>query len=933
MASPPDDANVGDSQQPETVLGKRKRDGDDGDDTEDTLFIRDESSMSLVVYGSNPGQDPDDSSDDDEEGHDDEEEDEDESLDGDDDDEQKHMESSEPLPNCAIYDADISDIKAKLISIPKSVMKALLPYECPGKHVQTHMGAANALLKIPDTKRLRVALIGAAGVGKSSTLNAITDIPDLANSLAGGESCTNVMTFYSGPFGGQSKNYGAIIEYYSMPDIRDLLLEYVDHFILVAFHSDDQWDQETRQMFHKRAVTAINTLHLLFCDLEDFSTRQAAKAFLAKDYQEESNKAIEIMLQSCQQKLKSKTIHEGAYSECCQESSRAKLRAAIDPLIGAKSTGNEPALWPLIKQVNIGVSGSRCLAAITIVDLPGTSDMNETRVKATRRCVKTCQYIWVVAPVQRIVDDGTTFDTVHRYGKLFQGRIAVICTKSDADVEPRLVSYLESKGQDMQSYHDLTPEQKDLKKRIRALNTEIKRERKKKTKQTKVKMLDTQGKEEERDALEKQHRAVEQRRFGIIVKARNQWAIEGIRNALDDYLPAGISLTVLCISNLHYAAIKAGRSLRGLRLSPEDTGVPALRAYALTLPAPGLLRTLDTYCNHTLNVFMKGIQLWVKTTHVERRAELLDIARLPLNKLETRVESRMKAFETGIKEHLVDLLHENFGATRAAAVAVLDEKRKKHPSTIRAFIRKYGNHTTGLCPQEAWNEHFMTAITDFVDQHWEAFEAGRTQITDELMNALAQDLRSILPDIAEQHPLSSKILPTRRLDDLVEAQVGALENTFDESLHAYSQDLRNIRMDIAQDSDTAFFSRTIRPVYDNCILDSGDGVTKRSLAKIEAHLTKPQPSAPFTEVEKALTKALLKNDAKHMQTGDESVTEQVEAIFESVWNAMDRLIDKTVEDPKERQARETLQAVAKQLEEEFKVAREMLTSVKERYVV
>ncbi|KAK5688135.1 hypothetical protein LTS10_000113 [Elasticomyces elasticus] len=112
-----------------------------------------------------------------------------------------------------------------------------------------------------------------------------------------------------------------------------------------------------------------------------------------------------------------------------------------------------------------------------------------------------------------------------------------------------------------------------------------------------------------------------------------------------------------------------------------------------------------------------------------------------------------------------------------------------------------------------------------------------------------------------------------------------------------------------------------------------DGVTKRSLAKIEAHLTKPQPSSPFTEVEKALTKALLKNDAKHMQTGEESVTEQVEAIFESVWNAMDRLIDKTVEDPKERQAREALQAVAKQLEEEFTVAREMLTSVKERYVV
>ncbi|TKA66048.1 hypothetical protein B0A55_09639 [Friedmanniomyces simplex] len=939
MALPPtDDVDMKNRPSSPAILGKRKREYDadsDDDNAEDTLFIPDENDMSLVVYGTKFAEHDDilhaDSEDEDEEDVINDEESADEALDDDEDDEEMHMESSEPFPDCAIYDEAIPAITARLTDIPKKVVAVLQPHSHGGKHVTTHLNAANALIKVPATKRLRVALIGNAGVGKSSTLNAITDIANLAKSLASGMSCTNLPTEYRNPFTGQIKPYAAIIRYYDSNGIRRLLVEYTKDFYLYEFELDEDWDEETCQMFHKRSKTALNTLQMLFRDLKEFSTREAARQYLRKSYKDPSRKTLEFMHEACRKMLRSKMIIDGAYSESYQAPSLGRLRKLIDPVMGSKSSSDEPALWPLVKHISIGVRGSRVLDAMTIIDLPGSSDNNESRIELVKEYVKTCDYIWVVAPISRVIDDGTTFNMVHRYGKLFRGRIMVVTTHSDADIDSKLVTHLRDEGLDMQGYYYLNNVCKDEVKKIKHLEKGIKQARGRKSRQTKSKLLDTQDKDEEVDGMKKLLKSLELRRFDFVVQARNQYVTQQLRLMLEDHLPENATLAVYCISNSHYAAIKTGRSVRGSRLSPEGTGVPALRAYALALPAPGLLQTLEQYCSEDLNVFFKNAQLWVKTTHLDCRAELLELAQVPLKKLEGRVESRVAAFKDGIKSGLVNALHKQFATTRDTAIKVLDQKRKKHSATIRAFIRKNGNHSTQMCPKESWNEQFVKGITEFIDQHWEAFENSRTQITDQLKDVLIQDMRNILPDIARDHPLSSKALPTLRLAELVEAQVSALNNVFRNNLYPYSQDLRNIRMDVTQDSSKNYFSRTILPVYEECSLEFGQGVTKRCLARIEAHLTKSQSESPFTKVERSLTHALIKNDAKHTSAGKESVKKRVQAIFKSLYSSFDRLIDKTVENPQERVAREALQEVLGDLEEEYRVATDILRETKGKY--
>ncbi|KAK0253025.1 hypothetical protein LTS09_011935 [Friedmanniomyces endolithicus] len=941
--SPLDDVEMDDSSPPPpSILGKRKREYDedsdednDEDNNEGTLFIPDESDMSLVVYGTKSARDDDilhaDSEDEGEAEIVDDEESVDGALDDDDDDQDVYTESTESYPGYAIYDQAIPAVKDQLTNISQTVLALLQAHGDGGKHVETHLNAAKALEEVPSTKRLRVALIGNAGVGKSSTLNAITDIANLAKSLASGMSCTNLPTEYRNPFTDQSKPYAAIIRYHDSKGIKRLLADYAKDYYLFEFEFDEDWDEETCQMFNKRSKTAFNTLHMLFRDLEEFSTREAAEEYLQKHHMDTSGQALKFMHQACLEMLQNKRVIDGEPSESYQAASLAKLRKQIDPVMGSISSSDQPALWPLVKHISIGVQGSRVLDVMTLIDLPGSSDNNESRAELVKEYIKTCDYIWVVAPISRVIDDGTTFNMVHRYGKLFRGRIMVVTTHSDADIDSKLVAHLRDQGLDVQRWYELNNKCKEEVKKIKQLDEENKRARRKKSRQTKSTMLDTQGKEDELIARRKALRIDELLRFEIIVQARNRYVTDQLRLMLNGHLPKGTTLAVSCISTSHYAAIKAGRSMHGCRLSANGTGVPALRAHALALPAPGVLQALEQYCFEDFNVFLKNAQLWVKTTNLDRRAELLELAKVPLKNLDGRFELRVVSFRDGLKNGLVNALHQHFDVARESALKVLNQKRKKHPSTIRAFVRKHGNHSTKLCPKESWNEQFVKSITDFIDQPWEAFENHRTQSMDQLKDALIQDMRNILPDIAKEHPLSSKALPTARLAGLIEAQVGALSNIFQKNLHPYSKDLRNIRMDVTQDSKENYFSRTILPVYEECDVDKGSGVVQRCLAKLEAHLAKPRSESPFTKIARSLTIALIKNNAKHTSTAEGSLKKGVETIFESLYAAFDRLIEVTVEEPEERAAREGLQNILGTLEEAHRVAEDLLKGVKGRY--
>lgn len=75
-----------------------------------------------------------------------------------------------------------------------------------------------------------------------------------------------------------------------------------------------------------------------------------------------------------------------------------------DPLDG-------PALWPLIRQVQVKCKSNALSTGAVLVDLPGVADANTARSNICKDYMKKCNCIWVLAPITRAVDDRTAKGT------------------------------------------------------------------------------------------------------------------------------------------------------------------------------------------------------------------------------------------------------------------------------------------------------------------------------------------------------------------------------------------------------------------------------------------------------------------------------------------------------------------------------------------
>jgi len=97
----------------------------------------------------------------------------------------------------------------------------------------------------------------------------------------------------------------------------------------------------------------------------------------------------------------------------------------------------EMEYWPLIKVVRIYTKASALSTGAVIVDLPGVHDSNAARAAVAQGYMKQCSGLWIVAPINRAVDDkaaktllGDSFKRQLKYDGGFSD-VTFICSKTD----------------------------------------------------------------------------------------------------------------------------------------------------------------------------------------------------------------------------------------------------------------------------------------------------------------------------------------------------------------------------------------------------------------------------------------------------------------------------------------------------------------------
>jgi hypothetical protein len=138
----------------------------------------------------------------------------------------------------------------------------------------------------------------------------------------------------------------------------------------------------------------------------------------------------------------------------------------------------------------------------------------------------------------------------------------------------------------------------------------------------------------------------------------------------------------------------------------------------------------------------------------------------------------------------------------------------------------------------------------------------------------------------------------------------------------------NILLDVSQDNSKNAFSDKMQAIYAACQDDSGSGVTKRSIDRIEAFLAESGKNSAFTAVARQVTAKFLSTDKRHVIKRVQRVVEQ---LLKQLYASVDGVLDNKILDEEEAAARDELQELLPALLFEWEEANQSLQAVKAKY--
>nr|OQO30338.1 hypothetical protein B0A51_02426 [Rachicladosporium sp. CCFEE 5018] len=462
-----------------------------------------------------------------------------------------------------------------------------------------------------------------------------------------------------------------------------------------------------------------------------------------------------------------------------------------------------------------------------------------------------------------------------------------------------MTNYLENEGFVLDTAHQIHDQYLAKKLECRKLNRSIQQKKTSKRKFTHTQRDALQRQEVELSKKRAEAATYEQQRVAHLVEARNELNTTKLMDVLSDLLPEGQDLVVHCVSKYHYLACK-GAKFKGAKLTADETGIPNLRAHVLGLCAPDLLRTFEAYVNQNLPSMLHDILLWLEKTTVEGAPRLLELVKRPQHGSKKRIEDRLVAFTRETQKLISVALQDALESATELAAKKMSKIAEKHHSTVRAFIRKDGKHSTKMCPKESWNELFTTTFTGIAEQQWPLLVNAQQHICETLERGICKDMTEV-NDGVKAWPMNA--VTKHKLLRAIDLQTLAVAKLFVDNRIAYKKTLRNILIDITQDSHESFFAQITSPVYDACNADCGAGVTKRSLDRLETHLKQQGDSSSFARMEAAIAKRLESDDAADVR----KLGKDIALCLKKVYRAVDDLVaTKRADDPAETAMRDAV---------------------------
>uniref|UniRef100_A0A8C9XUI4 Dynamin N-terminal domain-containing protein n=2 Tax=Sander lucioperca TaxID=283035 RepID=A0A8C9XUI4_SANLU len=265
-------------------------------------------------------------------------------------------------------------------------------------------------VKIDDLetdKRELVGVFGRTGAGKSSLINAVIGEKNL---LPTGDvsACTSVMIKVEA--NKQNKTYQADIEFIPNEEWKDELFQFLG----------DKADQEDD--YYPDFVEKLSALY------GEEKENKTSEMLMEKKYFKEIPEFLEnkkkILTYESAEKLSGTLVR---FTRRDLEDRESKVKRWY---------------WPLVKCVTVRVPKNDLLQHVTLVDLPGNGDRNQSRDKMWKQLVGSCSTVWIVTDIERAAAETEAWEILENASSLMGNggecqHIHFICARSDVNLNDR----------------------------------------------------------------------------------------------------------------------------------------------------------------------------------------------------------------------------------------------------------------------------------------------------------------------------------------------------------------------------------------------------------------------------------------------------------------------------------------------------------------
>ncbi|KUJ22436.1 uncharacterized protein LY89DRAFT_714238 [Mollisia scopiformis] len=314
-----------------------------------------------------------------------------------------------------------------------------------------------------------IGVVGNTGAGKSSVINAMLEEERLlpTNCMRACTACVTEMSWNTSDE--ENSRYRADIEFIKADDWKkDLELSLHELLDSNGQVSRDCTNAETEAGVAYAKIKAVypnkSKDELAKCTIEQLMREPTVKDVLG------TTKKIargdpSLFYKSLQHFVDSKEKVTSESKDSDKKDKKEKVKKTME-------------FWPLIKVVRIYTKADCLSTGAVIVDLPGVHDSNAARAAVAAGYMKQCTGLFIVAPINRAVDDkaaksllGESFKRQLKFDGQYS-RITFICSKTD-DIS--LIEATDSLGledemaADWEKIDELESKQKSLKQEVKDL--------------------------------------------------------------------------------------------------------------------------------------------------------------------------------------------------------------------------------------------------------------------------------------------------------------------------------------------------------------------------------------------------------------------------------------------------------------------------------